>query len=124
ACYQSLRDCGMGIIADGKLRDTLRRVRCFGIHLLRLDIRQEASRHSAVFAELTRYFGLGDYQEWDGAQRLDFLARELENPRPLFPRRWPCSDETREVLDTVAMIAEQAVHALGAYVISMARAPS
>lgn len=124
ACYRSLHDCGMGIIADGKLRDTLRRVRCFGSHLLRLDIRQEAGRHTEVFVELTRYLELGDYGQWSEQQRVDFLSRELENKRPLFPRRWQPSDSVREVLDTFAMIGEQPRQALGAYVISMARAPS
>ena len=31
ACYQSLQACGMGIIANGDLLDTLRRVKCFGV---------------------------------------------------------------------------------------------
>lgn len=124
ACYKSMRDCGMGIIADGKLRDTLRRVRCFGSHLLRLDIRQEASRHTEVFAELTRYLELGDYDKWSEEERIAFLSEELENKRPLFPRRWQPSDPALEVLDTFTMIAEQPERALGAYVISMAKAPS
>lgn len=29
----------MGVIADGSLLDTLRRVKAFGVHLVRLDIR-------------------------------------------------------------------------------------
>ena len=35
ACYQSLQACGMGIIANGDLLDTLRRVKCFGVPLVR-----------------------------------------------------------------------------------------
>ncbi|MCW8194358.1 phosphoenolpyruvate carboxylase [Proteobacteria bacterium 005FR1] len=124
ACYRSLHDCGMGIIADGKLRDTLRRVRCFGVHLLRLDIRQESSRHTQVFGELTRYLEIGDYESWSEQERIEFLSAELENKRPLFPRRWEPSDAVREVLDTFAMIGEQPQQALGAYIISMAHAPS
>ena len=34
-CYQSLHDCGMGVIADGALLDCLRRVSTFGLFLLR-----------------------------------------------------------------------------------------
>ena len=48
ACYESLHQCGMGIIADGHLKDTLRRINCFGIYLLKLDIRQESSLHADV----------------------------------------------------------------------------
>ncbi len=65
ACYRSLHECGMGVIADGCLLDTLRRVKAFGIHLVRLDIRQESTRHSDVFSELTRYLGMGDYYDWN-----------------------------------------------------------
>lgn len=124
ACYESLQACGMGMVADGKLRDTLWRVRCFGVRLLRLDIRQESDRHTEVFSELTRYLDLGDYRSWSESERVQFLTAELANKRPLFPRRWRVSDPVREVLDTFVMIGEQPRRALGAYVISMARAPS
>lgn len=124
ACYQSMQDCGMSVIAEGKLADTLHRARCFGIHLLRLDIRQESSRHTQVLDELTRYLDLGSYQEWDEAERQAFLCAELSNKRPLLPRDWQPSPEVKEVIDTFAMIARQAPEALGVYVISMAKAPS
>lgn len=119
-CYDSLSECGMQVIADGHLRDTLRRLSVFGTSLVRLDIRQEAPRHAQVLSEVTRYLGIGDYNEWDEAARQAFLLRELSNPRPLLPHHWPCSEETREVLDTCYVIAEEEANALGAYVISMA----
>ncbi len=64
ACYQSLHECGMGVIADGSLLDTLRRIKAFGVHLVRLDVRQESSRHAEVISELTRHLGIGDYNQW------------------------------------------------------------
>lgn len=45
----------MGVIADGSLLDTLRRIKAFGVHLVRLDVRQESSRHAEVISELTRH---------------------------------------------------------------------
>ncbi|GAB1262219.1 phosphoenolpyruvate carboxylase [Aurantivibrio plasticivorans] len=120
-CYQSLQQCNMGNIADGSLRDTLRRVKCFGSHLVRLDIRQESSRHSQVFAELTRYLELGDYGDWQETERVKFLTQELNNKRPLIPRHWRPSADVQEVLDTFATIAKQPQEALGAYIISMAK---
>lgn len=124
ACYQSLRECGMGIIADGLLLDVLRRIKCFGIHLVRLDIRQESTRHSDVISELTRYLGLGDYDQWNEQDKVAFLVRELSSKRPLLPRDWQPSAEVQEVLDTCKAVAEQSREALGAYVISMARTAS
>jgi len=123
-CYESLCAKGMQVIADGLLLDVLRRLATFGMNLLRLDVRQEAPRHTQALAEATRYLGLGDYAEWDEQRKVDFLLHELTNPRPLLPEHWPCSDETREVLDTCKVVAHERADALGAYVISMAAQPS
>ncbi len=124
ACYQSLLDCGMDIIARGTLLDVLRRVRCFGVHLVRLDVRQDSDRHTQALSELTTHLGLGDYGHWDEATRQAFLLQELASRRPLTPRQWQPGPEVQEVLDTCAVVAEQPPAALGAYVISMARQPS
>lgn len=124
ACYQSLKACGMGMIANGQLLDTLRRIRCFGLPLVRLDIRQDSSRHTDALSELTRYLGLGNYAEWSEADKQAFLIKELNSKRPLFPHIWQPSAETKEVLETCKVIAESPKDAIAAYVISMAQAPS
>ena len=124
ACYQSLQACGMGIIANGDLLDTLRRVKCFGVPLVRIDIRQESTRHTEALGELTRYLGIGDYESWSEADKQAFLIRELNSKRPLLPRNWQPSAETREVLDTCQVIAEAPQGSIAAYVISMANTPS
>ncbi|WP_413285679.1 phosphoenolpyruvate carboxylase [Vibrio sp. MA40-2] len=124
ACYQSLHQCGMGVIADGSLLDTLRRVRAFGVHLVRLDIRQESTRHSDVLSELTRYLGIGDYDHWSEQDKISFLVNELSSKRPLLPRNWQPSEAVKEVLDTCKIIASQSREAFGSYVISMARTAS
>ncbi len=124
ACYQSLMDCGMEIIARGSLLDVLRRVKCFGVYLVRHDIRQDSARHTQALSEITRSLGLGDYADWDEDTRRAFLLRELGNRRPLIPRQWQPSADVQEVLDTCAVAAEQPARALGAYVISMARQAS
>lgn len=123
-CHQSLLDCNMAVIANGKLLDTLRRAYAFGLTLLKLDIRQDADRHTQVFSELTKYLGLGDYAAWDEAARQAFLLTELANRRPLFPKTWQPSAEVQEVLDTCATIAHHGSEALSTYVISMAGKPS
>ncbi|PMH74931.1 phosphoenolpyruvate carboxylase [Vibrio cyclitrophicus] len=124
ACYQSLHECGMGVIADGSLLDTLRRLKAFGVHLVRLDVRQESTRHSDVLSELTRYLGIGDYDQWSEQDKIAFLTNELSSKRPLLPRDWEPSEQVKEVLDTCKVIAAQPREAFGAYVISMARTAS
>ena len=41
-------------IASGDLLDLMRRAKCFGINLARLDIRQESSRHSQLISEFIK----------------------------------------------------------------------
>lgn len=130
-CYQSLVDCNMQDVANGELLDLIRRVACFGIELLKLDIRQESGRHREAINAITEYLKLGSYLDWDEAQRQQFLLQELNNPRPLLPHGlhvdqsqsgW--SDNVQEVMATFDMLARQPHHSLGAYVISMAEYPS
>lgn len=123
-CYKSLCEKGMQVIADGLLKSILRRLSVFGMNLLRLDVRQEAPRHRQALSEATEFLGLGDYASWSEEDKISFLLAELENPRPLLPQRWPCTDETREVLDTCGVLADERPDALGAYIISMAAQPS
>lgn len=125
---RSLRECGMGTIADGDLRDTLRRLSCFGVSLLSLDIRQESSRHVQAVDAVTKYLSVGSYQDWDELQRQEFLLRELQSKRPLVNQAFfdsdYCNDDVAEVFATCQTIAKTDAGALGAYVISMAHQPS
>ncbi|MCG4342529.1 phosphoenolpyruvate carboxylase, partial [Escherichia coli] len=102
-----------------QLLDTLRRVRCFGVPLVRIDVRQESTRHTEAIAELTRYLGLGDYESWSEADKQAFLIRELNSKRPLVPLKWQPSADTQEVLETCRVIAEAPQGSIAAYVISM-----
>ncbi|WP_257275229.1 MULTISPECIES: phosphoenolpyruvate carboxylase [unclassified Endozoicomonas] len=123
-CYHSLHKVGLGVIADGPLLDMIRRAHSFGLTLIRLDIRQEASRHTRTVSELTRALGIGDYQSWDEQEKQTFLLKELQNPRPMIPVEWEPSEEVAEVIATCRAIAREGQQALGAYVISMAYKPS
>ena len=60
-CRRSLEQTGNGVLARGRLLDLQRRVAAFGATLVRLDLRQDASRHTAALAAITGELGLGDY---------------------------------------------------------------
>jgi len=126
--FDSLCECGMARIADGLLTDVLRRVATFGCCLVRLDVRQESARHADALAAITGWLGLGDYRDWDEARRQAFLLAELDSRRPLFGEDFTaspaCDAAVHEVLATFRTIATQPRDAFGAYVISMAHAPS
>ena len=123
-CYQSLIDCGAEDIANASMVDLIRRVHVFGTTLVRLDVRQEADRHSEVMATVTDYLGLGDYQAWSEQEKCAFLQTELTSKRPLLPPELPANDNVQEVLATCRVIAQHNAEAMGAYVISMASTAS
>lgn len=123
-CHRSLHESGMGMVADGDLLDCIRRVTTFGLSLVRLDIRQDASRHTAAMDEITRWLGLGSYCDWNEEQRQAFLLAELNNKRPLLAADFVASPDTREVLETCEVIARAPTSSMGTYVISMASSPS
>lgn len=123
-CYRSLNEVGLPHIANGPLMDTIRRIHCFGINLVPLDIRQDGERHVQAIDELTRYLDFGSYREWSEEERQRFLLEQLTSKRPLLPAIWPMSDDTAEVLATCRVIANEPREVLSHYVISMAQQPS
>ncbi|WP_299180573.1 phosphoenolpyruvate carboxylase [uncultured Neptuniibacter sp.] len=123
-CYRSLQACGMEIIAESALEDIIRRIACFGLTLVKLDIRQSSDRHAQVFEELSQFYGLGSYNGWSEEGRQSFLLKELQSRRPLLPSDWSPSAEVQEVIDTCRVVANAEKSALGSYVISMASQPS
>ena len=123
-CHRSLTDCGMHLIAKGKLEDLIRRVACFGATLIKLDIRQNSEVHADLLNEITEFYQLGSYLEWSEQQRQSFLLKELQSQRPILPKSWAPSAVSQEAIDTFRVIAKTAPEALSTYVISMASQPS
>lgn len=123
-CYRSLHECKAECIAAGELTDLIRRVACFGVTLLPLDIRQEAKKHSLLLDEVTRSLEIGSYLSWNEQERMAFLQLQLESDRSLVPVDMLWTDSSDEVWKTFIMIARQLPASMGAYVISMASNPS
>ncbi|KAH0744890.1 hypothetical protein KY290_032883 [Solanum tuberosum] len=123
-CYRSLCACGDRPIADGSLLDFLRQVSTFGLSLVRLDIRQESDRHTDVLDAITQHLEIGSYREWSEERRQEWLLSELSGKRPLFGPDLPKTEEIADVLNTFHVISELPSDCFGAYIISMATAPS
>jgi phosphoenolpyruvate carboxylase len=130
-CYRSLIASNLPEIANGKLLDFIHRVNCFGIELLKLDIRQESGRHRQAISAITEYLGLGNFETWTEQARQNFLLQELQSKRPLLPKHLnePAQSlieqpEVQEVFATMRTLAAQPQESLGAYIISMAEYPS
>lgn len=125
-CQRSLDDAGADIVAQGRLLDLLRRVTCFGLTLVRLDLRQEAARHTRAMDAITRTLGAGAYAEWSEAERQAFLIAQLEREGVEVAQvlNGPHDPEAQDVIDTFRTAARAHPDSLGAYVISMATSPS
>ncbi len=123
-CARSLEETGCGELAEGRLQDLLRRLACFGLTLVRLDIRQDAGLHVRLLDRVTAHRGLGSYDSWDESQRQEFLLAELAGEGPLVADDLRLDKLETEVLATAAKLPTLGRDALGAYVISMAKAPS
>ncbi|MBV1879737.1 MAG: phosphoenolpyruvate carboxylase [Pseudomonadales bacterium] len=124
ACYESLHECGMQIIAEGLLKETLIRVTTFGMTLVDLDIRQNADKHTEALSALTEYLDMGQYAAWPEKARQDFLLQELQSKRPLIPEDWQPTAEIKETLDTFRLIQASDAEGISCYIISMAKNPS
>ncbi len=116
-------------VADGTLRRLMEKVRLFGLHLVPLDIREDARLHRSTVAELLRFYGQAEY--YDDLPETDkqaLLTHEITSPRPFFPVEPNFSETTNRVIATWRMIA-RAHRKYGSSVIdsviaSMSTAPS
>ena len=96
----------------------------FGMTLARLDVRQDASKHTEILAAVTSALGRGSYAEWDEAARIDFVVHELEGDGRLIPDGFEPPPELRDVLETFRVIAQTPAGSLGAYMITMTQSAS
>ena len=125
-CYRSLVETGQQIIADGRLADLLRRAATFGLTLVQA--RRAAARRHGTSARSTRSRGSADSAPTkrgrkSGAPRSS-PRRSRDPASGGLPDLPDADDEVRDVLETFATIADLHPESLGAYVISMAQAPS
>ncbi|HML23216.1 MAG TPA: phosphoenolpyruvate carboxylase [Aggregatilinea sp.] len=116
-------------VAGGALHRLIEKVRLFGLHLLPLDVRQDARVHAAALDELFRAYGLAEsYSGLSEPERQALLDRELKNPRPLFPVELHFSDRTNMIAETWRMIAgahrEYGPAVIDTFIASMSTAPS
>jgi phosphoenolpyruvate carboxylase len=119
-----LTSTGYGMYVDsGLLRRILIRARTFGFHMAALDVRQHSGVHEEALTALLRIAGVeNDYTALDEGAKVDLLARELKNPRPLVPRDAELPGVVRRVVESfevIREIVEQEPVAIGSYIISM-----
>jgi phosphoenolpyruvate carboxylase len=121
---RALHTAGLADVAEhGRLADAIVRARAFGLHLASLDIRQHSRVHEHALTELLRISGVcDDFPALHESQKLELLRKELATARPLTPQGVPLSDDTRELMDVLAVVrdaVEREPDAVRSWVISM-----
>jgi phosphoenolpyruvate carboxylase len=92
-------------VASGKLHDLIIRVHVFGLHLLPLDIREDAQRHANAVNEMLRAYGIQEnYLKLDETEKQRILTDEIRSSRPFFPAEPNFTAPTNEVIRTWRMI--------------------
>ncbi len=111
-------------IASGDLLDLMRRTKCFGINLAKLDIRQESKRHSQIISELVKKKYKSNYLEWSEEKKISFLSSKLRTKKNIINNFKFTNKENKEVWSTFKVLSDQPKECLGAYVISMTSSAS
>lgn len=106
--YNSLMNDKGVRVAKTALRRLIMKVRHFGLHLVPLEVREDAKLYSDAVHELFAYFGIhDDYTNADEKLKQSLLTKEINNPRPLFPLNIEnFSDTTKLIIRTWQMVAE------------------
>ncbi len=124
---RALQEIGADRIAQDRLFELERQVRCFGFHLVKLDIRQNSAYHEKAMSQLLQAAGFEDFDfaEWDMDKRLRFLNEELQRKRPFLVMGDQCGPEADKVLAYYRVIRRHikryGTDGIGSIIVSMTR---
>lgn len=127
ALHDSLIQAGAHRLAQHDVAPVLRALKVFGFHLARLDIRQNSAFHSKAISQLMCAAGMdgGQWEEWSERERLRFLEKELNSPRPFLHGSSSAGPEADAVLSCYRALAKHmkayGSAGLGSLIVSMTR---
>jgi len=126
---RTLADAGHEELIEGPLQAWLDRIRVFGLHLLRLDIRLNTGQLRETVEELIAVTGCGEnYEALTEPQRQQLLDRLVSPEVVRDLDRARLSRQTADLLDTFAdlqrIAREVGPGAIGQFILSMTHAPS
>jgi len=106
-------------IANGDLLDLIRRVRCFGINLARLDIRQESTRHQKLIADVLDKKYKINFSSLSESKKINLLNLLIKQKKYFINNLKIKHKDNKEVWNTFKQISKEPEQCMGAYVISM-----
>ena len=109
-------------------RPVLRLVNSFGLHLARLDVRQNSAAYDLALGQMMQAAGINDgenFGDWKLEKKLAFLNAELSHPRPMTHATMELPPEAEEVRATFSELVNhldtRGAEGLGCLVVSMTR---
>ncbi len=124
----SLEDAGAQRTVNQYVRPVLRLINSFGLHLARLDIRQNSATYDLALGQMMQAAGIegGEgFGMWPLEKKLNFLNTELSHPRPMTHSSMKLPPEAEEVRATfhelVDHLDRRGSEGLGCLVVSMTR---
>lgn len=127
-----LRDCllkgGAAQTVERTLHPLCRLVDSFGLHLARLDIRQNSAYNTKALTQLMLAAGIPDaesFATWPKARKLEFLNAELQHSRPLTQASTQLEPEAYELRQTLQTVYDYRTRfgpdGIGVFIVSMTR---
>ena len=116
-------------LAHDEIQNVRRQLEIFGLHSMRLDIREESTRYNSALAEVLRALNLVDnFSAMSEDEKLTLLARLLSAPLPELSSRPGITSATSETWTLFQLIARvrnvYGAELLGPLVISMCKSAS
>ena len=127
ALETSLYEAGACHVAELDVRPLAAQVSAFGFHLATLDLRQNSAYHDRAVAGLLRAAGLArtDYPSWSEEEKLDFLNRELQTPRPFTGPHMRLEEEAEQAVGLFRLVrahlTRYGARGIGPLIVSMTR---
>ena len=125
---ECLQQAGAGRTVNIYVRPVLRLVNTFGLHLARLDVRQNSDAYDKALSQMMQAGGIENgetFGQWSLDSKLDFLNAELSHPRPMTHATTSLPPEAEEVRSTFSELVKhldtKGSEGLGCLVVSMTR---
>jgi len=125
--HSSLLAIGANRLAERFIRPIQRKFEAFGFHLAELDIRQNSAFHDKAAAQLLEAAGVENgesFADWSEEDRVTFLTKELESPRPFLhidQSAGPEADAVRECYRVLVDHRRNHGGGTGSLIVSMTR---
>ncbi len=118
-CYNSLLQIGAKVLARGEILDLIRQFNCFGLHLMPIDLRQNAKIHANTMQYLVTKIGLVDYATLSEQEKQQLLYKLIRDPKQALLAPEIINNDPTNVLQTLNVLNRLPANSCNNYIIAM-----